>query len=92
MATAADNATKHTITSQPCHVQGGPHPQPYFLAGNHIRFSVFFIMVDGVTDLPAPMDADSGNLGARVMLVSKTFLITAVEQKQNWQAQTANKK
>ena len=31
---ATASAAKPAMTSQPCHVQGSPHPQPNFLAGN----------------------------------------------------------
>lgn len=44
-ADAASKATKHISTSHPCQVQGGPQPQPYFLAGNQICFSFFFMVV-----------------------------------------------
>ncbi len=36
--------TKAANTIHPCHAQGSPQPQPYFLAGNHIFFPFVFII------------------------------------------------
>lgn len=34
MLTAVTIATQPMSTTHPCHVAGGPHPQPYRFAGN----------------------------------------------------------
>ena len=44
-AAAVQSKTKKTAyTTHPCHAQGNPQPQPYFLAGNHICFSFVSII------------------------------------------------